>query len=81
MKSLVSIGIGVLLNYYGWKMLLKISDKRMTRFLRFWPIWLVGNNEDREAQRLLNGSLLSVMLIVIGSLLIALGVASFFKPM
>lgn len=75
--GMVLIMVGIILNYCGWKLLLRISDKRVNR--HFWSWWTKGETEEEsEGLRIVNGTLFIVALISIGLILVAVGVASFF---
>ncbi len=68
---------GVVLNYFGWKLLLTIQDKKVNR--HFWAWWTKGDTEEEsEGLRIVNGTLFIVALICIGMVLVIAGVASFF---
>ena len=75
--SVLLIIAGVTLNYFGWRLLLRIQEGKLNRHFRAW--WTKGETkEDAEGLRILNGSLLITGLIGVGMLLVVAGVVNFF---
>jgi hypothetical protein len=75
--SLLLIIVGVALNYFGWRLLLSIQDKRVNRRFRAW--WTKGESEEEtEGLRIVNGSLFIMALIGAGMLLVIAGLVNFF---
>ena len=68
---------GGAMNYFGWKSLLSVQDKKVNRHFRAW--WTRGETEgDSEGLRVVNGTLFIISLIGVGLILVVAGVASFF---
>jgi hypothetical protein len=75
--SLLLIIAGAALNYFGWRLLLRIQDRKLNRHFREW--WTRGETEEEtEGLRIINGSLFITALIGVGMLLIIAGVVNFF---
>ncbi len=75
--GILLIILGIVLNYFGWKLLLTVSDKKANRHFRTW--WTKGETEeDSEGLRTVNATLFIMTLICIGMVLLIGGVASYF---
>ncbi len=75
--SVLLITAGVALNYFGWRLLLRIQDKEVNRHFRAW--WTKGETqEESEGLRIVNGSLFITGLIGVGMLLVVAGVINLF---
>ena len=75
--AILLIILAIVLSYFGWKLLLTVSDKKVNRHFKAW--WTKGETEeDSEGLRTVNATLFIMTLICVGMVLLIVGVASFF---
>ena len=77
--SIILIIIGGVLTYFSFWLLLHLSDEKVQRHFGSWLNDRLSKNKDEaESYRTFNGTMVGVVLMVIGMVLVVAGVAKLF---